>query len=63
MHAQGLAASMFETLSLLPDALGEDDFAARAAEYRASAAINLGVAKELLTAFETRLSDLLLDPL
>ncbi|MFH0065051.1 phage tail length tape measure family protein [Pseudomonas aeruginosa] len=46
MHAQGLAASMFETLSLLPDALGGDDFAARAAEYRASAAINLGVAKE-----------------
>ncbi|HHN0434057.1 TPA: phage tail tape measure protein, partial [Pseudomonas aeruginosa] len=28
------------------DALGGDDFAARAAEYRASAAINLGVAKE-----------------
>lgn len=46
MHAQGLAASMFETLSLLPDALGGDDFAARSAEYRASAAINLGVAKE-----------------
>ncbi len=46
MHVQGLAASMFETLSLLPDALGGDDFAARAAEYRASAAINLGVAKE-----------------
>lgn len=46
LHVQRLAASVLESLAILPDSLGGAGFAARAAEYRAYAARNLEIAQQ-----------------
>lgn len=46
MYVQRLAASVLESMALLPDSLGGSSFAARAAEYRQAAAMNLSVAQQ-----------------